>query len=125
MRVRLGSFQGFHQADPFKTWDWDAPVNYENGVPIPAADDLSYTLNCGTTSGGPYDVFSTLLNEPPPDVDVDMGPLVNNTPGDYYCVATATSILHGTESGPSNEVNFTVLPGDLGLRPEPPVLRLN
>jgi hypothetical protein len=49
---------------------------------------------------------------------------VANSPGTYYCVATAASTLHGTESRYSNEVNFTVLPTDLGLTPKPPVLSL-
>jgi hypothetical protein len=111
------------QADPFKQWDWAAPTEYENGSLIPESDDLSYTLKCGVAAGGPYDRFETMLTEPPPD-NQDMGLLVQNTPGEYYCIATARSSLHGTESAPSNEVNFTVLPSDLGLRPKPPVLSI-
>ena len=111
------------QADPFKTWNWTGPTEYENNLPIPAADILSYNLFCSRTAGGPYDLYTTLLDSSPPSVQ-DMGPLVANTPGDYYCVATATSLLHGLESEASNEVNFTVLPSDLGLRPKPPVLSL-
>ena len=109
------------QAYPFKDWSWIGPTQYENDFPIPAEDDLSYTLYCGITPGGPYDVFSTLLEEPSP-INIDMGPLVMNAPGTYFCVSTATSSLHNTESVYSNEVNFTVLPADLGLRPKPPVL---
>jgi hypothetical protein len=119
--VLLGSLT--IQADPFKTWNWTDPAEYENGSIIPETDDLSFRLKCGTTLGGPYDLYETLLTEPAPSVQ-DMGPLVSNTPGTYYCIATATSSLHNTESAPSNEVNFTVLPGDLGLRPKPPVLSL-
>lgn len=111
------------QADPFKSWNWTAPTQYENDIPIPADDDLSYTLKCGVSAGGPYDRFEAMLKEPPPDLQ-DMGLLVQNTPGTYYCVATARSSLHGTESANSNEVNFTVLPTDLGLTPKPPVLSL-
>ena len=118
--VLLGSLT--IQADPFKTWQWTEPTEYENNTAIPAADELSYRLKCGVTLGGPYDLYETLMQEQPSLQD--MGPLVSNTPGNYYCIATATSLLHGTESEPSNEVNFTVLPSDLGLRPKPPVLSL-
>lgn len=121
LAVLLGSLT--IQADPWKTWNWEAPTEYENEMPIPVEDDLSYRLKCGSAQGGPYDMYETLLNEPPPDIQ-DMGPLVGNQPGTYYCVATATSSLHNTESEPSNEVNFTVLPSEIGLRPKPPVLSL-
>lgn len=110
-------------AEPFKTWFYEESTEYDNDMPIPAADAISYNLYCGTTQGGPYDLFGSALDEPP-HVDMDMGPLVQNNPGDYYCVATATSSLYLTESRLSNEVNFTVLPTDLGLRPKPPVLSL-
>jgi hypothetical protein len=110
------------QADPFKTFDWISPTEYENNTPIPTTDELSYRLKCGGLEGGPYDLFETTMIEKPSLQD--LGPLVMNTPGTYYCVATATSSLHNLESGPSNEVNFTVLPSDLGLRPKPPVLSL-
>jgi hypothetical protein len=121
MAVLLGSIT--IQADPFKTWNWTDPTEYENGSLIPETDDLSFTLKCGTTPGGPYDLYEALLSEPAPSVQ-DMGPLVMNTPGEYYCIATASSSLHGTESDWSNEVNFTVLPSEVGLRPKPPVLSL-
>jgi hypothetical protein len=110
-------------ADPFKTWNWTAPTEYENNTPIPAADVLSYNLYCGTAEGGPYETYAALLDASPPSIQ-DMGALVQNTPGTYYCVATATSVLNNTESAYSNEVNFTVLPTDLGLIPKPPVLSL-
>lgn len=119
--VLLGSLT--IQADPIKTWSWTAPTEYENNTPIPTSDILSYTLYCGVTEGGPHDQFITAMNTPPPQ-DMDMAPLVGNQPGTYYCVLTATSSLYLEESAPSNEVNFTVLPGDLGLRPKPPVLSL-
>lgn len=119
--VLLGSLT--IQADPVKTWNWTGPNEYENNMPIPAEDALSFRLKCGATLGGPYDQYETLLDDSPPSIQ-DMGALVMNTPGTYYCVATAMSSLHGLESGPSNEVAFTVLPGDLGLRPKPPVLSL-
>lgn len=111
------------QADPFWEWAWVAPTQYENNTEIPASDALSYRLKCGVASGGPYDRFETALTSPSPNTQ-DMGLLVQDTPGTYFCIATARSSLHGTESEPSNEVNFTVLPGDLGLKPKPPVLSL-
>lgn len=118
----LGSLT-FSAADPFKTWNWTGPTEYENELSIPAADALSFNLLCGTVQGGPYDQFASLMQSSPPSLE-DMGPLVMNTPGNYYCVATATSSLHGSTSVHSNEVNFTVLPTDLGLIPKAPVLSL-
>ena len=120
--VLLGSLT--IQADPFKTWNWTGPTEYENNTQIPPEDALSYSLFCGVIEGGPYELYTTLLNNSPPSIQ-DMGPLVQNSPGNYYCVATATSLLHNTESAPSNEVLFTVLPTDLGLRPKAPVLFLD
>jgi len=119
--VLLGSLT--LQADPFKTFNWTGPTQYENNTQIPPADALSFNLFCSRTQGGPYDLYTSLLDNAPPSIQ-DMGPLVANTPGTYYCIATATSSLHNLESEPSNEVNFTVLPSDLGLRPKPPVLSL-
>jgi len=105
------------------TFDWLAPATYTNAVPIPAADALSYTLLCGDTQGGPYDNVSFLLDPLPPSMQ-DMAVLVANTPGDYYCVLTATSSLWNTTSDPSPEVSFSVAPTDLGLQPMAPVLFL-
>lgn len=112
------------QADPFQEWSWTGPNQYENGSAIPSTDNLIFTLKCGIAQGGPYDRFEAVLQKPPPDT-LDMGLLVQGQPGSYFCVATATSTLYNAESDPSNEVNFTVLPSDLGLRPKPPVLNLS
>lgn len=111
------------QADPFKEWNWTGPTQYENNTAIPPEDSITITLKCGVSAGGPYDRFETSLPQPPPS-NQDMGLLVQNQPGTYYCIATARSALWQTESAPSNEVNFTVLPSDLGLRPKPPVLSI-
>ncbi len=108
-------------ADPFKTWNWDGPTEYENNMPIPVEDTLSFNLLCGATEGGPYTMYEALMQPIPPSIE-DMESLVQNTPGTYYCVATATSSLHGSTSVHSNEVNFTVLPTDIGLTPKSPVL---
>ena len=111
------------QADPFKTWSWTGPDQYENDMPIPTSDELSFNLLCGTNSGGPYDLTEMLIDTPSPSIQ-DMGSLVMDSPGTYYCVLTATSSAWNLTSDYSNEVNFTVLPTDLGLRPKPPVLSL-
>ena len=116
--VLLGSLT--IQADPFKTFDWVGPTEYENDMPIPEADVLSYNLLCGASASGPYDIEFGIVDPAAPPTVLDIGPLVMNTPGTYYCVMTATSLLHGTTSGYSNEVNFTVLPTDLGVIPKAP-----
>lgn len=111
------------QADPFLTWDWDVPTNYANGSPIPASDILMYTLHCNETpgeQGAPYEI-QIALDDPgaPPSIE-DLAPVVQGRAGTYYCVSTALSSVHSTESGFSNEANFTVTSGDLGFVPTPP-----
>lgn len=112
------------QADPFKTWDWDAPLEYENGNPIPVTDRLTYTLHCNTTpyqQGPPYDIEIALDQpESPPSVQ-DMDAVVKGRVGTYYCASTATSTAFNTTSGFSNEVGFTVAALDLGFVPVPPL----
>jgi hypothetical protein len=111
------------QADPFKTVEWTGPDEYVNNLPIPDSDEISHRLLCGVTEGGPYDLTEMLIDSPSPSLE-DMGALVMDNPGTYYCVMTATSSTWNLTSAYSNEVNFTVLPSDLGLRPKPPVLSL-
>ena len=106
-------------AAPNKTWDWDAPLTYENGTSIITGDLTDYTLHCGTSSGGPYFESQIFSTQSPPSIE-DMTFVVQGAPGQYFCVSTVSSLAHGTESGFSNEANFTVLPGDLGLVPNPP-----
>lgn len=119
--VLLGSLT--IQADPIKSWFWDAPTQYENGQNIPGGDLTGYTLHCGMQAGGPYPASKVFEMQSPPSEE-DMAFVVAGLPGTYYCVSTVSSINHLTESGFSNEVNFTVLPGDLGFVPRPPVLSL-
>lgn len=119
--VLLGSLT--LQADPIKTWNWVAPTAYENGTPIPGGDLEAYTLHCGMQAGGPY-VASQVFEMQVSPSDEDMAFIVQGMPGTYYCAATVRSVAHGTESGYSNEVNFTVLPESLGLVPRPPILSL-
>ena len=119
--VMLGSIT--IEADPFKTWTWTDPTTFENGQPIPAGDLITRTLKCGTTVGGPYPDETIFQSQTPPSVE-DMAFVVGGIPGNYYCLSTVWSLLYMSESGPSNEVNFTVLPGALGFVPNPPVLSL-
>jgi hypothetical protein len=119
--VLLGSLT--IQADPFKTWSWIDPTEYENGQLIPGGDLTNTTMHCGMQAGGPYPASQVFAMQTPPSIE-DMAFVVAGLPGTYYCVATVSSIQHGTVSGNSNEINFTVLPGTLGFVPLPPVLSL-
>ena len=119
--VLLGSLT--ISADPFKTWFWDDPTAYENGTPIPGGDLVNRKLLCGVNSGGPYPAEQVFDMQAPPSAE-DMAFVVGGMLGTYYCVSTVESAQYLTESDISNEVNFTVLPTDLGLKPNPPVLSL-
>ena len=119
--VLLGSLT--IQADPFKTWSWVAPVEYENGLPIPGGDLNAFTLHCGMQTAGPYPASQIFDMQVPPSLE-DMAFVVAGLPGTYYCVSTVSSLAYLTTSGFSNEVNFTVPPGTLGFVPKPPVLSL-
>ena len=111
------------QADPIKTWSWTAPTEYENNISIPGGDLTAFALHCGMTQGGPYPATKIFTMQTPPSIE-DMDFVVAGLPGTYYCVATVSSLAHFTMSGYSNEINFTVVPGDLGFVPKPPVLSL-
>ena len=111
------------QGNPFKIWNWTVPATYENLQPIPVGDTLTYTLYCNDSpgeSGPPYEVAIALDDPGAPPSTEDMDPIVQSRAGTYYCVSTARSSIHGTESVYSNEANFTVTPGSLGLVPNPP-----
>ena len=111
------------QADPIKTWSWGEPTQYENGSTIPLGDLTDYRLHCGMVAGGPYPANKLFSMQTPPSDD-DMAFVVAGLPGEYYCVATVSSLAHLTTSGFSGEVNFTVLPAQLGFVPNPPILSL-
>lgn len=111
------------QAEPLKTWYWQEPILYENSETIPAGDLVNYRLHCSNTAGGPYPSSQSFNSQAPPSIQ-DMAFIVNNTPGIYFCVATVESLAHGTTSGFSNEINFSVSGADLGYVPKAPVLSL-
>ncbi len=117
--VLLGSIT--IQAAPFETWSWSVPTEYKNETPIPPGDLVNFTLHCGMQFGGPYPAAQIFSVQTPPSVE-DMAFVVANMAGTYYCVATVSSLQYSTTSEVSNEVNFTVLPTDLGLVPKPPTL---
>ncbi len=128
-------------AEPFKNWFWTDPVQYENMQNIPGGDLELRTLYCGNNPadtsipdgsapfGGTgscadrYDTGVVFAMQAPPSNE-DMAFIVGGIPGTYYCASTVSSITYGSESGCSNEANFTVLPGALGFVPLPPTLTL-
>lgn len=110
-------------AEPFKNWNWTPPSQYVNNTPIPASDVLTYKLYCSDTDGGPYTTSFPVTDPNAPPAMIDMAPVVKGVPGTYYCVATATSSTHGSESAYSLQKDFTVTAMDLGLAPKPPVLQ--
>jgi hypothetical protein len=105
------------QADPFKTWSWTDPVEYVNNTPIPGGDLHQRKLYCGMQSGGPYPAEKVMDMQSAPSMD-DMAFVVAGVAGTYYCVMTVESILYFTESGYSNEANFTVTQAQLGFVPK-------
>ena len=119
--VLLGSLT--IQADPFKTWSWQSPATYENGQAIPAGDLFNYTMHCSNNPGPPYEASKVFESQTPPSLD-DMNFIVAGVAGTYYCVSTVDSLTHITTSGYSNEVNFSVQPGELGYVPNALILSL-
>ena len=109
-------------AAPNSDITWTEPTNYEDGTAIPGTDQLSYTLYCSDTSGGPYTFFGVVGVDTTQALTVDLNACVNGTPGTYYFVLTTTSGDYNTESGNSNEVSKTYTAADLGKIPLPPVI---
>lgn len=110
------------QADPFETWNWTDPTQYENNQPIPSGDIINTTLYCSNNSGPPYEANQIFDMQTPPSIE-DMAFIVAGVPGTYYCVATVSSLQYNTTSRFSNEKTFIVASGDLGFVPKPPVLQ--
>ena len=94
---------------PTKIFSWTASVvDATHGAPT------SYTIKCGTTTGGPYPNTISVTGAPVPVTVAWAGWTVGTPPvqGTFYCIATASNA--SGESGPSNEVNFIWTP------PSPP-----
>lgn len=129
------------QAEPFLDWFWNDPVQYENGANIPGGDLTARTLHCGNNPADTsipdgsiafnnegacadrYETNTVFISQAPPSHE-DMAFIVGGVPGDYYCASSVNSLAYQKPSGCSNEVNFTVEPGQLGFVPKPPVLSL-
>jgi hypothetical protein len=109
-------------AIPLSDFTWTEPTNYENGQVIdPITDVITYSVFCSSTSGGPYTLVANGLTGSAAN-NLDVGSCINNTPGTYYFVATATSSFYNSESIFSNEASKTYTVTDLGQVPNPPVL---
>jgi fibronectin type III domain protein len=96
-----GSANAITLTSPSVTLRWDkSPVRGVKG----------YHLRCGFTSGRDYARSVNVGN-------VTSYTLSNLVPGKtYYCVVTAYNAA-GLESGPSNEISFTVSPSARGRKP--------
>lgn len=94
-----------------KTFSMTAPAEYTNGDPLAVDEIEATTVHCGDTDGGPY--------APVVSSSGFAGELVADfTDGGFYCVATVTA--NGTQSGPSNQVFFTI-----DRQPNAPVLSVD
>lgn len=107
-------------AAPDATLSATAPTQYEDGTMIPTTDTLTYKVYCGSAQGNYPFVFDA------PNLDtgttIDISACVAGSPGTYYFVATATSTVHVTESGWSNETSRVYTASDLGKTPLAPTL---
>ena len=78
-------------------FSWTAPVvDATHGAPT------SYTVKCGTATGGPYTMTGIVSGSPP--VTIEPVTAVVTTAGTYFCVVTASNT--GGESVPSAEITF-------------------
>lgn len=109
--------------DVSKTFVMDAPTARENGDTLTLAEIAEYSVKCGISDGGPYDIF--LFSEPATGNATET--IVSNQvfpAGTYFCIATDTD-TDNVESGVSNQVFFTVDRCDAtDCRPLPPVLQI-
>ena len=104
-----------------KTFTWTPPTERENGDPLTAAEIDHFQIECGTQSGGPYNVFST--GAPGNSSTIVASDVFSE--GTYYCVARTVD-NNGLESVNSNETNFTVGRCEAtDCKPKPPVLSVN
>lgn len=86
-----------------KTFTFTPPTLYEDGSPLPQEMIGSYDIECNG---------SLLANVPnmPLNTDTYEAPAGTFPTGDHACQAF-TVTTEGVRSGPSNTVNFTVVPG--------------
>lgn len=86
-----------------KTFEFQPPTLYEDGTPLPQSEIASYDIECDGT---------LLVNLPnvPLNTDTYEAPPGTFESGDHDCIAF-TVTTEGIRSGPSNTVNFTVVPG--------------
>ena len=78
-------------------FSWTASVvDATHGAPT------SYTVKCGTATGGPYTLTGIVNGSPP--VTIEPVTAVVTTAGTYFCVVTASNA--GGESANSAEVSF-------------------
>ena len=66
----------------------------------------SYTVKCGTATGGPYTLTRSVAGTPL-SLTIPINQVVTAA-GRYFCILTATNA--GGESGNSNEVTFSFAP---------------
>lgn len=120
----LGSITvGNSQAPPIThTFQCTPATTYENGLPFDTDDVITDTLHCGDFAGGPYPVQTVFVCQA--NTVVDVGFVVSNTPGTFYCRAVHHSAKHNSQSRFSDdEANFTVTSDQLGYVPNPPGLQ--
>lgn len=86
-----------------KTFRFTPPTQYEDGTPLPQSAISSYDIECDGT------LLANVPNEPE-DTDSYEAPPGTFATGDHACVGY-TVTTEGVRSGPSNTVNFTVVPG--------------
>jgi hypothetical protein len=86
-----------------KTFTFTPPTTYVDGTPLPQSSIASYDIECDGA------LLVNLLNVPL-NTDSYLAQAGTFATGDHACVAF-TVTTEGARSGPSNTVNFTVLPG--------------
>ena len=101
-------------ADPVKTFRWDAPTLYENNTNIPAGDLYDYMLHCGSAVGGPLPKYKLMSSQTSPSSE-DMAFMHLGVVGTYYCAMMVKSRQHGTISKWSNRVQIIITAADLGV----------
>jgi hypothetical protein len=86
-----------------KTFTFTPPTAYVDGTPLPQSKIAAYDIQCNGT------LLATVPNTPL-NTDTYVAQPGTFPTGNYACVAF-TVTTEGVRSGPSNTVNFTVVPG--------------